>query len=312
MRPPYRGTGALTTMKPPGGSFTNTEVAQVNARAISLRDSAVLRNAVLTLEHPSLAARLASLAGTPLNFLTRALPSAATRIISKAVAAALKTAIRVAFATLPGGSSHGAARLSASSCSRSGQLHKGLAALSGAVGGTFGLASLPVELPISTTLILRAVADIARNEGEDLSDPATALACLQVFALGGRAETDDFTESTYFAVRGALAKTVTEATRYIAERGVLEEGGPIAVRLAAQIASRFGIVVSQKAAAQAVPIIGALGGAVVNTAFMAHFQSIAQAHFSVRRLERQYGKLAVQAAYEQIRMEFSNNPSRVS
>ena len=108
-----------------------------------------------------------------------------------------------------------------------------------------------MELPISTTLILRAVADIARNEGENLSNPETALACLEVFALGGRAETDDFSDSTYFAVRGALAKTVTEATRYIAERGLLEEGGPIAVRLAAQIASRFGVVVSQKAAAQA-------------------------------------------------------------
>jgi len=89
----------------------------------------------------------------------------------------------------------------------------------------------------------------------------------------------------------------------------LEEGGPIAVRLAAQIASRFGIVVSQKAAAQAIPIIGTLGGAVVNTAFMAHFQSIAQAHFCIRRLERQYGKSAVQSAYEQIRTELSNSGS---
>jgi hypothetical protein len=225
------------------------------------------------------------------------------------VTAALKTAIRVAFATLPKESSDGACRTNHVTSSRSGAIHKGLAALSGAVGGTFGLASLPVELPISTTLILRAVADIARSEGEDLTNPETALACLQVFALGGRAESDDMTRSTYFAVRGALAKTVTEATRYIAERGLLEEGGPIAVRLAAQIASRFGIVVSQKAAAQAIPIIGTLGGAVVNTAFMAHFQSIAQAHFCIRRLERQYGKSAVQSAYEQIRTELSNSGS---
>src|SRR5215213_9363304 len=100
-----------------------------------------------------------------------------------------------------------------------------------------------------------------------------------------------------------MPRTVTEATRSIAERGLLEEGGPIAVRLAAQIASRFGIVVSQKAAAQPVPIIGALGGAVVNTAFMAQFQSIARPHFCVRRVERQYGKPAVQLAYEQIRTE---------
>jgi hypothetical protein len=189
----------------------------------------------------------------------------------------------------------------ACACWRSEAIHKGLAVLSGGVGGAFGIASLPVELPVSTTLILRAVAEIARQEGEDLSNPETALACLQVFALGGRAETDDFTESSYFAVRGALAKTVTEATRYIGGRGLLEEGAPILARLAAQIASRFGVVVSQKVAAQAVPIIGALGGAAVNAAFMAHFQSIARAHFCVRRLERQYGKSVVQAAYEQLR-----------
>lgn len=40
------------------------------------------------------------------------------------------------------------------------------------------------------------------------------------------------------------------------------EGGPVLVRLIAQIASRFGVVVTQKLSAQAVPIIGALGGAV--------------------------------------------------
>ena len=291
-----------------GGSSGNTKLARVDVEPISLPDIAKLRNAVLTLEHPSLAARLASLAGVPLNVLTHALPAGATSVISKAVTVALKTAIRVAFATLPRGNSDGAGRIRSSS--RSGAIHKGLAALSGALGGTFGLASLPVELPISTTLILRAVADIARNEGENLSNPETALACLEVFALGGRTETDDFSDSTYFAVRGALAKTVTEATRYIAERGLLEEGGPIAVRLAAQIASRFGVVASQKAAAQAVPIIGALGGAVVNTAFMAHFQSIARAHFYVRRLERQNGRPVVQSAYEEIRQEVNSSSKK--
>jgi len=106
------------------------------------------------------------------------------------------------------------------------------------------------------------------------------------------ADTDNFTESSYFAVRGALAKTVTQATRYIAERDLLEEGAPVVARLAAQIASRFGVVVSQKVAAQAVPIIGALGGAAVNGAFMAHFQSVARAYFCVRRLERRNGNSA--------------------
>jgi EcsC protein family len=57
---------------------------------------------------------------------------------------------------------------------------------------------------------------------------------------------------------------------------------------------------TQKFAAQAVPIVGALGGAAVNYAFIDHFQEIARGHFTVRRLERRYGKDAVRAAYEKL------------
>ena len=59
-------------------------------------------------------------------------------------------------------------------------------------------------------------------------------------------------------------------------------------------------MVTQKLAAQAVPLIGALGGAAVNYAFIDHFQQIAGAHFTVRRLERRYGKDVVKAAYEKL------------
>src|SRR5205807_1755531 len=98
-------------------------------------------------------------------------------------------------------------------------------------GGAFGLAALPLELPVSTIIMLRSIADIARSEGEDLSDPEAALSCVQVFALGGRAGSTDASESGYFAVRGMLAKTVTEAARFLAERGVMvKEGGPLLVR----------------------------------------------------------------------------------
>jgi hypothetical protein len=42
-------------------------------------------------------------------------------------------------------------------------------------------------------------------------------------------------------------------------------------------------------------------GAAVNTAFIDHFQTLARGHFTVRRLERIYGKGTVRLAYEQIR-----------
>jgi len=87
----------------------------------------------------------------------------------------------------------------------------------------------------------------------------------------------------------------------VAERGMAEEGAPILIRLITAIASRFGIVVSEKVAAAAVPVVGALGGAAVNLIFMDHFQEMAHGHFAIRRLERIYGPDAVRAEYEAIR-----------
>jgi hypothetical protein len=178
-----------------------------------------------------------------------------------------------------------------------------LAVGSGAVGGAFGITSLPVELPVSTIIILRSILDIARGESEDLTNPEAVLACVEVFGLAGRAETDNPAKADYFFIRGILAKSVSEAARFIAERGIIEEGSPVIVRLITQVATRFGMVVSQKAAAQTIPVIGAVGGAAVNYAFIDHFQSVARGHFTVRRLERKYGKDVVFAAYEKLRRE---------
>ena len=169
------------------------------------------------------------------------------------------------------------------------------------MGGALGISTVLVELPISTTIMLRAIATIAQREGEDLDDPETALACIEVFALGGGSTVGHLEEHGYLAVRAALAKSLNQAVRYVAERGLLEETAPALVRFLAQVAARFGVVVSQKFAAQSVPVIGALGGVAVNTAFVAHFQSVATGHFTVRRLERLYGKERVHALYAAIR-----------
>ena len=133
-----------------------------------------------------------------------------------------------------------------------------------------------------------------------MSDPESVLSCVEVFALGGRAGSADASESGYFAVRGMLAKTVTEAARFVAERGVINEGAPILLKFVTQIAARFGLVVTQKAAAQALPVVGALGGAAINYAFIEHFQDVARGHFSVRRLERLYGKDTIRNEYDRI------------
>jgi hypothetical protein len=201
-------------------------------------DRAALEQAVAVLEQPNWTTRLAALAGKPVELIGNLTPKVISDLVARASQKALLAALRLAMTTL-----------TAKSLWRSELLHKVAAAGSGAVGGTFGLATLPVELPISTTLILRAIAEIARHEGEDLSDPEAALACVQVFALGSGKEDANPAESSYFAVRAALAQSMAEAARFIAEHGFVGQGAPVMIRLASEIATRFGIAVSQKVAA---------------------------------------------------------------
>jgi hypothetical protein len=158
-------------------------------------------------------------------------------------------------------------------------------------------------LPVSTTIMLRSIAQIARAEGEDLSAPEAALACIEVFALGGNRPGEAALESEYFAVRGALAMSFSESARFILQHGLANETAPVLARLVSQIAARFGVVVTEKLAAQAVPLVGAVGGAAVNLAFVQHFQTVARGHFTVRRLERAYGTELVRFEYERLHNE---------
>lgn len=255
---------------------------------LSRKDLAELRVAKERLEHPGLAINLASLVGTPVEYALKKLPGPVSTRIESATRGALRTALKAALATLRGGGVRGRSADFA---------HKIASAASGAAGGFFGFAALAIELPVSTTIMLRSIADIARSEGEDLTDPESALACLEVFALGGRNASDNEADSAYFLIRAELAQQVASAANYLLKKGAADQGAPVLVRLLSRIASRFSIPVSQKAAAQAVPLIGAAGGALLNTVFIAHFQNVARGHFVVRRLERKHGIDEVRAAY---------------
>ncbi len=230
--------------------------------------------------------------GKPVSAISNALPVSASHAVALAAEKGLRMALSAALSTLrrsPGQPSRAA----------SPYLHKAAAVASGAVGGALGLATLPLELPVSTVIMLRSIADIAVSEGEDLSEPEAALSCIHVFALGAPG-TEDASDNGYFAVRSMLAKTMAEAARFVAERSIVEESAPVLIRFIMHVASRFGVVVTQKAAAQALPVVGAFGGAVVNYAFMEHFQSMARGHFTVRRLERTYGHEVVRAEYNRL------------
>ena len=257
---------------------------------LSAEDRRELQAAVDRLEHVSLAARLTNLIGRQVDLATAFIPQQARSMVARASTGALRAALRLAMRSLD-----------AQPRPASRRFHKIMATASGAAGGAFGFAALPVELPASTMLIMRSIADIARGEGENLHDPEVVLACLEVFALGGRTSADDRMESGYFAARTLFAKTISEASKYIAQRGVADEAAPVLVRLIAQLSARYGIVVSQKLVAQTLPVLGAVGGAAVNYAFADHFQTVAHAHFTVRRLERSYGADLVRREYERMR-----------
>ena len=241
------------------------------------------------LEHPGLAAKVANVVGAPIeHLLSKRLPRFVSSRIDAISRHALNVALRSALLTL---------RKEAPGKARP-RLHGLAVAATGAAGGFFGLPGLAVELPLTTTLMLRSIADIARAEGERLEDPATALACLEVLAHGGRSRRDDGSESGYFAVRTAMAQQLSVAAQYIAAHGLGSKGAPALVSMVARIAAKFSVTVSEKLAAQAVPFVGAASGAALNTLFIAHFQAMARGHFIIRRLERRYGEAAVRQAYE--------------
>jgi hypothetical protein len=101
----------------------------------------------------------------------------------------------------------------------------------------------------------------------------------------------------YYATRTFLARLTSEASAYLAERGIAGTSAPLVAGFIGEVSARFGVVVSDRVAASAVPVLGALGGATVNLIFMEHFQRVAAGHFTVRRLERHYGADVVRRHY---------------
>jgi hypothetical protein len=244
-----------------------------------------LKRAAAALENPNFAARLADYAGKPLNRVLDAMPGAANRRLNAIVEKAILRCLTVAVDSLEAEPARPAQWMASA-----------IAGVSGAVGGAFGLAALPVELPFTTTLMLRAIADIARFEGEDLAQMQTRLACLEVFALGAR-RAKNRTDIGYYAARTMLTRLTDEACSLLIERGIAGAAAPAVNGLVVEVSSRFGLVVSDKIVASALPVLGALGGATVNVLFTDHFQKIATAHFTIRRLERIYGMPAVHDRY---------------
>ncbi len=165
---------------------------------------------------------------------------------------------------------------------RGSRVHRLAAAASGAASGFVGLPGVLFDIPFTTTTILRSIAEIARDSGEDLAAEDTRRACLEVLAFGGPNSADDETETGYWATRAGVNHFTLDL-------------------LIKSAAGRFGLVVSDKLLAQAVPVAGALTGGALNYAFTQYYQDMARVTFTLRALDRRTGQpLAVRQCFGQM------------
>lgn len=160
------------------------------------------------------------------------------------------------------------------------RLHRLMGTFSGAVGGFGGLPTALAELPVATTVIFRAVHHVACTYGEDPMAEETRMQCLAVFGAGGPGTQDDDVDTAFIGARLSLS-------------GAAVHG------LIARVAPKFAAVLSQKLAAQAVPVLGAAAGAGTNYAFVDYYVALAHVHFGLRRLARTHGEDQVTEAFHQ-------------
>jgi hypothetical protein len=135
----------------------------------------------------------------------------------------------------------------------------------GAAGGFGGLPSAPVELPATTTVLLRAIQGVAAEHGFDPAAENVQFDCMRVFAAAGPLARDDGADLGFISLRLTLS------------------GGAMH-RMIAAVAPKFATVLGQKLAAQTVPVLGAVAGATTNYVYTSYYQQIAHVHFGLRRL----------------------------
>ncbi|GJQ64197.1 MAG: peptidase [Melioribacteraceae bacterium] len=250
-----------------------------------------LEKAVELLENQSLVLTVSDFLGTNIEKGIEALPDNVKYYLSRITKKALMHTVNIAGLSIPSDNTK---------FTGLGRIHTVMSGLCGAASGFFGLPGLAIELPISTSVMMRSILEIAQKEGENIDEISTKLACLEVFALGGKTEKDSNESSGYYFVRASLAASVKNAAEFIAINGFTKEGAPALVRLIIKIAEKFRIKVSEKLVLQSLPFIGAVAGGGMNILFADHFQNKAQGHFIVRRLERIYGKSEVEMKYKEI------------
>ena len=276
--------------------------------ALRQDELAFISEAVDFLENPAAFMRFAQKFSLPIEKLQNRLPPKAQEILHLAVDRSMHTALKIAIESLGENTEETTSwRLALEGGQKSHWLHTLAVTTTGAVGGAFGFSSILVELPISTTIMLRSITDVARQWGENIHAPETQLQCLYVFSLGtGSSRASEHKDSHYLGSRLAFHKALNDAIRLLAQGasreillGLEKNAWPQLVKLLAFIAPAFEKSMVRKLALEAVPFVGAIGGASINAAFCHYFTQAARYHFGLLHLERSQGQSAIASLYQE-------------
>ncbi|HRO13707.1 MAG TPA: EcsC family protein [Paracoccus sp. (in: a-proteobacteria)] len=142
--------------------------------------------------------------------------------------------------------------------------------VSGAAGGLAGAPGAMLELPLTVTMLLRAILGIAAEHGLDPDSEEVRVEALRIFAAAGPMAEDDGTDLGLLAAKLSITGQTVQG-------------------LIARVAPRLSMVLGQKLAAQATPILGAVAGASINYTFARYYQEIARVHFGLLRLAHETG-----------------------
>mgnify|MGYP003634498135 FL=1 len=144
-------------------------------------------------------------------------------------------------------------------------LNQAVSAAMGAAGGAGGVPTALAELPVTTTLLLRVIQGVAVEHGFDPLSENVQFDCVQVFSAAGPLSDDDGADLGFLSARVALSGRAMQA-------------------VIAKVAPRLAVVLGQKLAAQAVPVLGAVAGAATNYAYTSYYEDMAHVHFGLRKL----------------------------
>ncbi len=191
-------------------------------------DVAELQKAVRLLENQGLVRLLKNVAGVPTDKALALVPRRLKNKLDKIVCGAVGQGLDFAVSSIDADDFRPPRN----------RLSRLVTGVTGGVSGFFGAGGLAAELPVTPTLILRSIADIARSQGEDLSSMPTRLACLEVLAPGAPAE-EKQTQSSYFLARDSLSELAGNAAKALSARGADAASSPEVDGFLGQIGAKF-------------------------------------------------------------------------